>query len=57
MGRGLRYGAPMSLNPESLQLRPTFCRLHNWARRHMYCASVSPVEVFGFLILEIPKDR
>lgn len=47
----------MSLNPESPQLRPTFCRLHSWARRHMNCASVSPVEVFSFLILGIPEDK
>lgn len=47
----------MSPNPESPQLRPAFCRLHSWARRHMHCASVSPVEALGFLISGIPEDR
>lgn len=47
----------MSLNPESPQLRPAFCRLHSWSHSHMYCASVSPVEALGFQISGIPEDR
>lgn len=45
---------PMSLSPESPPTQACSCRLHSWAHRHMYCASVSPMEVFGLPDLRNP---
>lgn len=55
-GRGkLRHAVLRSLNPASPHLDPSYAaQLGTWLR---HCASVSSVELLGFLTLRVPKDR